>query len=136
MFGAYRAAIVHFSSLYVKFNLDRFPGIMISCVMLVIGQDSLTKMVTPLASDRRELKNSLCLVAFWNMCSVSFEVRVSTRQKILERSLFSLLKIFLVFILSPIELTFQEVSLTSSSRDFVREVSFNEIFGISICGVF
>ena len=136
MFGAYSAAIVHFSSLYVKFSLDRFPGIMISCVMLVIGQDSLTKMVTPLASDRRELKNSLCLVAFWKMCSVSFEVRVSTRQKMLERSLFSLLKMFLVFILSPIELTFQEVSLTSSSRDFVRKVSFNEIFGISICGVF
>ncbi len=109
---------------------------MISCVILVIGQDSLTKMVTPLASDHRELKNSLCFVAFWKMCSVSFEVWVSTRQKMLERSLFSLLKMFLVFILSPIELTFQEVSLTSSSRDFVREVSFNEIFGISICGVF
>ncbi len=63
VFGAYRAAIVHFSSLYVKFSFVRLPWIMISCVISVIGHVSLIRIVIPLASDLRELKYSLCFVA-------------------------------------------------------------------------
>ena len=48
---------------------------------------------------------------------------MSSRTKMFERSLLILLNNFLVFFLSPREFTFQEVSLTSSSGDFEREVS-------------
>ncbi len=34
-------------------------------VMFVMGQESLTKIVTPRASDSSELKYRLCFVAFW-----------------------------------------------------------------------
>ncbi len=70
------------------------------------------------------------------MCSISSEVRVSSKQKILERSLFNLFRIFLVFCLSPIEFTFQEVSLTSSSRDFKGEIFPSKIFGVNNRRVF
>ena len=49
----------------MNLNLVRFPGMMTVEVIFVMGQESLTKMVTPRASDLRELKYNLCAVAFW-----------------------------------------------------------------------
>ena len=48
--------MVKFSSLYVKFNLVRFPGTTIVALMLVIGHKSFTSIATPRALDLRELK--------------------------------------------------------------------------------
>ena len=45
--------------------LVRFPSMMLVDVMSVMGQESFTKIVTPRASDRSELKYNLCFVAFW-----------------------------------------------------------------------
>ena len=56
------------------------------------------------------------------MCSVSADVLVSTRHMMFEGSQLSLFSMFLVFWGSPSELTFQEVSLTSSSRDIKVKV--------------
>ena len=85
---------------------------------LVIGHDSSISMDTPQAFDLSELKNILWGVVFWYSCSVSIEILVPSRRKILEWDLFMLFNKFFVFFYSPREQTFQDVSFILSSGDF------------------
>ena len=89
-----------FSFLYVKFNFVRFPGTIIVAFTLVIGHESFTSMATPWALDLKEFKYILWGVAFWYSGSVSIEVLVSSRRKILEWDLFMLLYRFRLFFVS------------------------------------
>ena len=88
----------------------------------VVGQESFTRMVTPLAFEACELKNIFCGVHFWWSLSVCRDVRVSSRTNRFEGDLFILLCIFILLDLSPNELMFQEVILIVSSGDFEGEV--------------
>ena len=91
LLGEYSAASAYFSSLYVKFSFVRFPGTITVALTSVMGHESLITTAIPLAFEVQELKKILCGEFFWQSCSASFEVLVSSSKNMLEWDLFILL---------------------------------------------